>query len=199
MKTVLAAGCFLTFVAFIPSLSDATTRPSPTKPCKALHIYDPLQIRKCMRNYFDLCAIDEKSEQVLTNSSAKFGTCLGQSIYSLIFNSSFSLPRRSEVCKHKLTTNFLNSKDIEKCSSQLDVICKKWNDADGVRNLLLIVPGAKCILEKQPTYADPALWKQVTCSALAVFRNEAMPSLLKVLDFFDKLIGCVRPPPAPAC
>ncbi|XP_077526124.1 uncharacterized protein LOC144137964 [Haemaphysalis longicornis] len=199
MKTVLAAGSFLTFVAFIPSLSDATARPSPTKPCKALHIYDPLQIRKCMRNYLDLCAIGEKSEQVLTNSSAKFGTCLGQSIYSLIFNSSFSLPTRPEVCKNRLTANLLNSNDIGKCSSQLEVICKKWNDADGVKNLLLILPGAKCILEKQPKYADPKLWKQVTCSALAVFRNETMPPLLKVLNFVDKLIGCVRPPPAPAC
>lgn len=199
MKTVLAAASFFAFVAFVPRLSDATKRPSAKDLCKFMHISDPLRIGTCMRHYFDLCAIGAKSDQILTNSSVKFGTCLGKSIYSYIFNSSFSLPKKTEVCRNKLTTNFLKFDGIDDCFSQLGQICTRWNDDQGARNLLLIVPGAKCILERQRKYADPALWQQVACSALGAFRNETMPPLIKIVDFFDRLLGCVRPPPPPAC
>lgn len=199
MKTVLAAASIFAFVALVPRLSEATRRPSAKDLCKYKHINDPLRIRMCMGNYFDLCAIGVKAEQILTNSSVKFGTCLGKSLYSFIFDSSFSLPKKSEVCKNKFTTNFLKFDGIEDCFSQLDQICTKWNDEHGARNLFLIIPGAKCILERQQKYADPALWKEVACSALGVFRNETMPPLMKVIDFADRVLGCVRPPPPPAC
>lgn len=152
-----------------------------------------------MHLYFDLCAKGQKHHEILVNSSAKLGTCLGKSLYSFIFNSSVSLPTKSEVCKNKFTTNFLSFHGIDECFRRLDDICNEWKDEHGASNLLLILPAAKCIFEKQPMYDDIALWKQVACSALWAFRNETMPPLVKVVNFVDQVLGCVRPPPPPSC
>lgn len=202
MRRVLAAAGLFAIFAIVPTHSDTTKRSSAKGLCKPIHIYDPLNIRKCMQNYFDLCPVDTKKatkEQILGNSSAKFGMCLGKSIYSVIFNSSLRLPTKSQVCNNKLTTNMLNVTGIDKCSRQLQQICDKWDDKQDARNLLLILPFAKCILQKEPTYRDPSLWKEAICSFLEVFHNETMPVLLKVVRFADKVMGCERPPPPPAC
>ncbi|XP_077525735.1 uncharacterized protein LOC144137674 [Haemaphysalis longicornis] len=206
MKTLLTALLHSAFFFFVSARSSAaTTTKKPLGPCREIFVPDGLLIRKCMGYYFNLCAVGQHSQKVLAQAAEKFGKCLGDPTYTWIFNSSISMPKRTDICKNKLTTSVLRFGGLEKCTNELDQICRKWSDVDGLRNLGLLVHVALCFIQKEPAYRDLALWKTVACSALSTLQKKTVSPILEDIIFLEKLLRCEPPKPpvttpsVPAC
>ncbi|XP_077527711.1 uncharacterized protein LOC144139131 [Haemaphysalis longicornis] len=206
MSPLLSSVTFLALFAFVPEVltKTATTQSKPLQ-CRSMHIYDPLGIRNCMGKYFDLCLLNSsRAEKSVRLAAANFGKCMANSSFDWMFNPSQKMPTKSQACQHRLTTSFVVFKDFQQCYNKMNDICNRWSDTDGVKNVALIVDGAKCILAEQKLYWEPQLWNQVACSAFYVLYNKTQAPIWKALL---ALLQCKLPTPtittaaptAPAC
>lgn len=197
MRILLAAARFVVLVAFMPQslMADLITTQQRVQ-CKPMHIYDPLGIRGCMRKYFDLClAKTEEAEESVRAAAANFGRCMANSSYSWIFNPTANVPTRSEVCQHRMTTNIVVFPRFQECYKTLNDICHGWDENNRVKNLVLMIDGAKCLLEEQKLYRQPELWNLVACSAFEVLYDKTKAP---ILDALLELLHCKRPKPTVA-